>query len=60
MNLSDKDRHLFLKCVEELNELALELLHAVNKPSKDNWNKICNEIQDVESWILKIKNKEKC
>ena len=55
MELNQGDKHIFLKCVEELNELSLELLHAVNKPSKENIGKICDEIKDVEKYIKLIK-----
>ena len=36
MKLTEEEKHIFLKCAEELNELAVELLHAVNKPNKNN------------------------
>ena len=46
------DKHVcFLKCAEELNELAVELLHAANKPNKNNWGKISDELEDVRKWI---------
>ena len=47
MKLSTRDKRIFLKCVEELNELSLELIHAVNKISKSNCGKITDEIVDV-------------
>tara|TARA_R100000808_G_scaffold24647_2_gene57359 strand:+ start:2685 stop:2870 length:186 start_codon:yes stop_codon:yes gene_type:complete len=59
MKLSDEEKHIFLKCAEELNELAVELLHAVNKPHKKNWGKIFDELEDAKKWIkelMEIKN----
>ena len=44
-----------MKCIEELNELSLELLHAINKPNKENMGKICDEIKDVEKYLELIK-----
>lgn len=55
MKLNRKNKHTFLKCIEELTELSLELLHAVNKPSKNNLGKINDEIKDVEKYIEYIK-----
>lgn len=55
MKLNEGDKHIFLKCAEELNELSLELLHAVNKPSKENIGKICDEIKDVEKYLKLLK-----
>jgi NTP pyrophosphatase (non-canonical NTP hydrolase) len=55
MKLDRKDRHYFMKCIEELNELSLELIHAVNKPNKENLGKICDEIKDVEKYIVYVK-----
>ena len=55
MNLDQKSKHNFMKCVEELTELSLELLHAVNKPSKENVGKIHDEIKDVEKYLAHIK-----
>lgn len=60
MKLNRKEKHLFLKCVEELNELSVELLHAVNKADKNNWGKICDEIMDVEHWLVKVKEAKPC
>lgn len=56
MKLSDQDKFIFLKCVEELAELSVELLHAVNKPRKNNYKKILLEIEDVEKHLKEIKN----
>ena len=55
MKLNRKNKHTFLKSIEELTELSLELLHAVNKPSKNNLGKINDEIKDVEKYIEYIK-----
>ena len=55
MKLKAKEKHIFLKCAEELNELSLELLQAVNKPDKGNWSAIIEEIADVQNWCEKVK-----
>lgn len=55
MTLSDYQRDLFLKCSEEILELSLELLFAVNKPRKKNKKRILQEIKDVEKQINFIK-----
>jgi NTP pyrophosphatase (non-canonical NTP hydrolase) len=55
MNLSDKEKHVFLKCAEELSELSSEILQAVNKRKKENFNKINSEIKDVEARFSQIK-----
>tara|TARA_B100001564_G_scaffold112178_1_gene93102 strand:+ start:271 stop:453 length:183 start_codon:yes stop_codon:yes gene_type:complete len=60
MKLKRQEKHTFMKLAEELNELSVELLQAVNKVDKNNWGKICDEIADVENWILKIKELKKC
>ena len=60
MKLKRSDRFIFLKLAEELNELSVELLHAVNKTDKNNWGKICDEIADVENYINKIKKIKEC
>ena len=51
MKLKRSEKFIFLKLAEELNELSVELLQSVNKPDKNNWGKICDEISDVEHWI---------
>lgn len=56
MKLENKDKHIFLKCVEELNELAVELIQSVNKETKNNWEKIFDEIEDVEKYIKLLKS----
>ena len=55
MKLSEQDRFHFMKCVEELAELSVELLQTLNKPRKNNHKKILLEIQDVEKYIKEIK-----
>ena len=59
MKLKRSEKFIFLKLAEELNELSVELLQSVNKPDKNNWGKICDEISDVEHWILKLKDFKK-
>ena len=59
MKLDDKQKHIFLKCTEELNELAVELIQSVNKENKNNWGKIFDEIEDVEKYIKLLKNVKK-
>ena len=55
MKLDRKQKHIFLKCVEELTELSVELIQTVNKPNKNNLGKICDEIKDVEKYIDLVK-----
>lgn len=55
MKLNSENKHIFLKCAEELNELAVELLQSANKPNKNNWGKIYDEIKDVEKYIKLLK-----
>jgi hypothetical protein len=55
MRFSRVDRRNVMKCIEELSELSVELLHAINKPNKENMGKICNEIKDVEKYINLVK-----
>ena len=55
MKLNEEQKHIFLKCAEELNELSVELLQAVNKPNKNNWVKIFNELEDVNNWVEKLR-----
>ena len=55
MKLSRESKRHFMKCVEELTELSLEILHAVNKPNKENVGKICDEIKDVEKYLKLVK-----
>lgn len=55
MKLSEQDRFHFMKCVEELAELSVELLQTLNKPRKNNHKKILSEIEDVEKYIKEVK-----
>jgi hypothetical protein len=55
MILKKQNQRIFLKCIEELNELSLELIHAMNKPDKNNLKKIIEEIKDVEKHINFLK-----
>ena len=55
MKLSRESRRYFMKWAEELTELSLEILHAVNKPNKENMGKICDEIKDVEKYLKLVK-----
>ena len=48
MKLNNTVKHIFLKLAEELNELSVEILHAVNKPNKGNWSAIIEEMADVQ------------
>ena len=54
MKLNAKEKRIFLKCAEELNELAVEILQAVNKPDKGNWGSIVEEMT-VNNWLEKVK-----
>ena len=58
MKLKSKEKNVYLKLAEELAELSVELLHAINKPRKENFDKILNDVKDVESYILLIKSYE--
>tara|TARA_Y100001938_G_scaffold151216_1_gene247693 strand:- start:10168 stop:10359 length:192 start_codon:yes stop_codon:yes gene_type:complete len=55
MKLSAEQERFFMKCIEEMHELSLELIHAVNKPNKDNLKEIREEIKDVEKYLNLIK-----
>jgi len=55
MKLSAEQERFFMKCIEEMHELSLELIHAINKPNKDNLKEICEEIKDVEKYLNLIK-----
>ena len=55
MKLSEQDRFHFMKCVEELAELSVELLQTLNKPRKNNHKKILSEIENVEKYIKEVK-----
>ena len=54
MKLNAKEKRTFLKCAEELNELSVELLQAVNKPNQNNLGQINNELTDVKKWLDKL------
>jgi|TARA_R110002167_G_scaffold227041_2_gene432245 hypothetical protein len=55
MKLSIEEERHFMKCIEEMQELSLELIHAINKPNKENSRKICKEIRDVEKYLNFLK-----
>ena len=55
MKLSTSNKRMFLKCAEELNELSLEIIHAVNKTNKNNHGKIKDEMTDVEKYLDLLK-----
>lgn len=48
------NNHTVLKCIEELNELATVLMQQHNKPTKDMYRKIQDEIADVKYRIGQI------
>jgi len=56
MKLSESDLKIFLKAIEEISELSLELIHAVNKPKKRNLKSIEEEMLDVEMAFKPLKN----
>ena len=51
MKLSAEQERFFMKCIEEMHELSLELIHAINKPNKENLKKIYQEIKDVYKYL---------
>ena len=51
---SPPNNHTILKCIEELNELATVLIQQHNKPTKDMYSKIQDEIADVKHRIGQI------
>ena len=53
--MNEEENRTFLKAAEELSELSVEILHAVNKPNKNNQRKIHQEIEDVEKYLLLVK-----
>ena len=55
MKLTESEKHILLKCAEELSELSSELLQAVNKKNKENFSKITSEIKDVENRLQSVK-----
>jgi hypothetical protein len=56
MNLNKKQKKVFLKCAEELNELATKLLQEINKKDKCRYNDIVLESQDVDARFATLKN----
>jgi hypothetical protein len=56
MKLNECEIKIFLKCVEELNELSTELIQQINKPHKNKKKNIISEIADVECVIKKLKD----
>tara|TARA_B100000941_G_C28501554_1_gene554608 strand:+ start:1199 stop:1444 length:246 start_codon:yes stop_codon:yes gene_type:complete len=56
MILNKKQKKIFLKCAEELNELSTKLLQEVNKKDKCRYNDIVLESQDVDARLLDLKN----
>ena len=56
MNLNKKQKKIFLKCAEELNELATKLLQEVNKKDKCRYNDIVLESQDVDARLSTLKS----
>lgn len=51
MKLTEVESRVFKKLIEELTELNLELIHALNKPKKENTKEILEEISDVKKYI---------
>lgn len=56
MILNKKQKKVFLKCAEELNELATKLLQEVNKKDKCRYNDIVLESQDVDKRLSELKH----
>ena len=55
MILNKKQKKVFLKCAEELNELSTKLLQEVNKKDKCRYNDIVLESQDVDARLDQLK-----
>ena len=55
MILNKKQKKVFLKCAEELNELATKLLQEVNKKDKCRYNDIVLESKDVDARLIELK-----
>ena len=53
MNASQKRD--FLKLVEELSELSVELVQQINKPTKARNKRISDEMEDVEKRLKPVK-----
>lgn len=56
MILNKKQKKVFLKCAEELNELSTKLLQEVNKKDKCRYNDIVLESQDVDARLTELKH----
>tara|TARA_B100000902_G_C26912450_1_gene717573 strand:- start:305 stop:535 length:231 start_codon:yes stop_codon:yes gene_type:complete len=56
MNLNKKQKKIFLKCAEELNELSTKLLQEINKKDKCRYNDIVLESQDVDARLSELKD----
>jgi len=56
MILNKKQKKVFLKCAEELNELSTKLLQEVNKKDKCRYNAIVLESQDVDARLIELKH----
>jgi hypothetical protein len=55
MKLKARQKKVFLKCVEELNELSTALMQELNK-KKCKYNEICLEVKDVEARLTDLKD----
>jgi len=55
MKLTKKERHIFLKCAEELNELSTAIIQQVNKPKEEYYNEIVLEMEDVDKRLDNLK-----
>jgi NTP pyrophosphatase (non-canonical NTP hydrolase) len=56
MKLTNEESKVFKKLIEELTELSLELIHALNKVKKENTKEILEEISDVKKYINLLEN----
>tara|TARA_B100002019_G_C21116883_1_gene521315 strand:- start:660 stop:848 length:189 start_codon:yes stop_codon:yes gene_type:complete len=56
MKLTEVESRVFKKLIEELAELSLELIHALNKPKKENVKEILEEISDVKKYINSLED----
>ena len=56
-HLTMPDNHAILKCIEELNELATVLIQQHNKPNKDMYSKIQDEIADVKYRVSQLEQR---
>ncbi len=55
MKLKAKQKHVLLKCAEELNELSTILIQQINKPNKNLYDAIILEIEDVDKRLKSLK-----